>query len=155
MATAKPTHDTLKEKYLTTTTISLEDDTNILDQIHGYQHNTNELLIGQLSDELVHQEKLNKMLKSESCKDQIKNIQKFVTTHEKDVVSQLENLEGIIQNLKPLCEENKRLEEEKEDLNEILYADSCVHLAKKMRKIKTLKGDILLFLQNQGIHSPF
>jgi len=155
MATTKPTHDTLKEKYLTTTTISLEDDTNILDQIHGYQHNTNELLIGQLSDELVHQEKLNKMLKSENRKDQIKDIQKFVTTHEKDVVSQLENLEGIIKNLKPLCEENKRLEEEKEDLNEILYADSCVHLAKKMRKIKTLKGDILLFLQNQGIHSPF
>ena len=85
MATTKPTHDTLKEKYLTTTTISLEDDTNILDQIHGYQHNTNELLIGQLSDELVHQEKLNKMLKSENRKDQIKDIQKFVTTYEKDV----------------------------------------------------------------------
>ena len=149
MASTKPTHDTMKEKYLKNTTITLEEDTNILDQIHGYQHNTNELLIGQLNDELIHQKKLNNMLKSENYKNQIKDIQKFVSTYEHDVVSQLENLEDIIQNLKPLCEENKQLENEKEDLNEILYTDSCVQLANKMRKIKTLKGNILLFLQKQ------
>ncbi len=91
----------------------------------------------------------------ENNKKQIETIEKFVSSHEKDVGEQLCNLEDISKQLKLLCEENNTLKNDKEELNEIIYSDKYNDLAIKMRKIKKVKNEILCFLEKQGIHSPF
>ena len=145
-------HDTLREKYLDTQ-LTTEPKTTILDQIHSYNYNENNYLVKQLIEELKHQKNLNAMLKMENNKKEIETIENFVSNHENDVIEQLNNLENISKQLKNVCEENSKLENQKEELHELLYSDKYIELANSMRKIKKVKNDILYFLEKQGIHS--
>jgi len=151
-------YELLRQKYLDiqlNEQLTTEPKTTILDQIHNYQYTENNYLIKQLKEELEQQKRLNAMLKMENNKKQIETIEKFVSSHEKDVDVQLCNLEEISKQLKLLCEENVTLKNEKEELDDIIYSDKYNDLAIKMRKIKKVKNEILCFLEKQGIHSPF
>ena len=153
MTSSIPSHDTLREKYLDVQ-LTTEPKTTILDQIHSYNYNENNYLVKQLIEELKHQKNLNAMLKMENNKKEIETIENFVSNHENDVIEQLNNLENISKQLKNVCEENSKLENQKEELHELLYSDKYIELANSMRKIKKVKNDILYFLEKQGIHSP-
>ncbi len=158
MTSTTLSYDTLRLKYLDiqlNEQLTTEPKTTILDQIHNYKYTENNYLIKQLKEELEQQKRLNTMLKMENNKKQIETIEKFVSSHEKDVGEQLCNLEDISKQLKLLCEENNTLKNDKEELNEIIYSDKYNDLAIKMRKIKKVKNEILCFLEKQGIHSPF
>jgi len=158
MTSTTLSYHTLRLKYLDiqlNEQLTTEPKTTILDQIHNYKYTENNYLIKQLKEELEQQKRLNTMLKMENNKKQIETIEKFVSSHEKDVGEQLCNLEDISKQLKLLCEENNTLKNDKEELNEIIYSDKYNDLAIKMRKIKKVKNEILCFLEKQGIHSPF
>jgi len=158
MTTPIPSYDELRQKYIEIKLkeqLAIEPKTTILDQIHNYKYSENNYLVKQLSEELEQQKKLNEMLKMENNKKEIETIEKFVSTHEKEVFEQLTRLEEITTQLKIICEENTKLENEKEELQEIIHSDKYNELANKMRKIKKVKNDILCFLEKQGIHSPF
>ena len=158
MTTPIPSYDELRQKYIEIKLkeqLAIEPKTTILDQIHNYKYSENNYLVKQLSEELKQQKKLNEMLKMENNKKEIETIEKFVSTHEKEVFEQLTRLEEITTQLKIICEENTKLENEKEELQEIIHSDKYNELANKMRKIKKVKNDILCFLEKQGIHSPF
>ena len=158
MTSTTLSYDTLRLKYLDiqlNEQLTTEPKTTILDQIHNYKYTENNYLIKQLKEELEQQKRLNTMLKMENNKKQIETIEKFVSSHEKDVGEQLCNLEDISKQLKLLCEENNTLKNDKEELNEIIYSDKYNDLAIKMRKIKKVKNEILCFLEKQGIQSPF
>ena len=158
MTTPIPSYDELRQKYIEIKLkeqLAIEPKTTILDQIHNYKYSENNYLVKQLSEELKQQKKLNEMLKMENNKKEIETIEKFVSTHEKEVFEQLPRLEEITTQLKIICEENTKLENEKEELQEIIHSDKYNELANKMRKIKKVKNDILCFLEKQGIHSPF
>lgn len=146
-------HEIMREKYLNAQ-LTTKPKTTILDQIHSYNYNENNYLVKQLTEELKQQKKLNAMLKMENNKKEIETIEKFVSNHEKDVIEQLNHLEDVSKELKIICQENNKLENEKEELHELLYSDKYTELANSMRKIKKVKNDILYFLEKQGIHSP-
>ena len=153
MTSSTPSHETLRDKYLDIQ-LTTEPKTTILDQIHSYKYSENNYLVKQLTEELKQQKRLNAMLKMENNKKEIEIIETFVSNHEKDVIEQLNHLDNISQQLKIICEENNKLENEKEELHELLYTDKYSELANNMRKIKKVKNDILYFLEKQGIHSP-
>jgi gamma-glutamyl:cysteine ligase YbdK (ATP-grasp superfamily) len=144
--------DNLRGKYINNDIIQIqESSTNILDQLPSYNSYQNNAFIRSLNIEYDEQCSLNKMLLSDDINNKSEKIKEFVSTQSDNVNNELESLEKIVNDLKQTCRENKNLESDKEELQELINSPECNEIANKMRKIKSLKTDILLFLDQMGL----
>ena len=144
--------DNLRGKYINNDIIQMqESSTNILDQLPSYNSYQNNAFIRSLNIEYDEQCSLNKMLLSDDINNKSEKIKEFVSTQSDNVNIELESLEKVVNDLKTICRENKNLENEKEELQELINSPECNEIANKMRKIKSLKTDILLFLDQMGL----
>lgn len=144
--------DNLRGKYINNDIIQIqESSTNILDQLPSYNSYQNNAFIRSLNIEYDEQCSLNKMLLSDDINNKSEKIKEFVSTQSDNVNIELESLEKIVNDLKQTCRENKNLENDKEELQELINSPECNEIANKMRKIKSLKTDILLFLDQMGL----
>lgn len=144
--------DNLRGKYINNDIIEIQDSsTNILDQLPSYNSYQNNAFIRSLNIEYDEQCSLNKMLLSDDISNKSEKIKEFVSGQSDNVNNELDSLEKLVNDLKKICRENKNLENEKEELQELINSPECNEIANKMRKIKSLKTDILLFLDQMGL----
>ena len=144
--------DNLRGKYINNDIIQMqESSTNILDQLPSYNSYQNNAFIRSLNIEYDEQCSLNKMLLSDDISNKSEKIKEFVSTQSDNVNIELKSLEKVVNDLKKICRENENLENEKEELQELINSPECNEIANKMRKIKSLKTDILLFLDQMGL----
>lgn len=144
--------DNLRGKYINNDIIQIqESSTNILDQLPSYNSYQNNAFIRSLNIEYDEQCSLNKMLLSDDISNKSEKIKEFVSGQSDNVNNELDSLETLVNDLKKICRENKNLENEKEELQELINSPECNEIANKMRKIKSLKTDILLFLDQMGL----
>ena len=110
-----------------------------------------EVLIDTLNIEYDEQLLLNRMLRNENTEEQSKKIKDFVNNYSNNVNQQVISLEDVSGKLKNICKENKTLELEKEDFQELINSPECNEIAEQLRKIKSMKQDILHFLDMAGL----
>ena len=94
---------------------------------------------------------LNRLLKNENVEQQSQKVKDFVKDNNDNINNELSTLEEITRYLKKLCNENKSLEEDTNEYEELVKSQEYCELAEKMRKIKSLKNDILHFLDGAGL----
>ena len=143
--------DKLREKYMSNVLESSEPKTNVLDQLPSYNSYETDLLISTLNVEYEEQCMLNKLLSEENSSDNAEKIEKFINENKEKIDSQVESLEEITKNLKDVCKKNKALELDKEEYQQIVNSEEYRVIGEKMKKLKTLKTDILHFLDKAGL----
>lgn len=144
--------DSLRGKYMNNDITHVKEiSTNILDQLPSYNSYQNSAFIKSLNIEYDEQCILNKMLLEDDIQDKSNKIKDFVSTNGNNIDNELNSLEKVINDLKTICRENKNLENDKQELQELINSEECNEIANKMRKIKSLKTDILLFLDQMGL----
>ena len=94
---------------------------------------------------------LNKLLSEENSSENVEKIEKFIDENKEKIDSQVESLEEITKNLKDVCKKNKALELDKEEYQQIINSEEYRVIGEKMKKLKTLKTDILHFLDKAGL----
>lgn len=141
----------LRDKYIKDATQTKEQPANILDQLPSYNSYETNVFIDTLNVEYQEQLSLNKLLKHENIEQQSQKVKDFVKDNNDKINSELSALEEITTDLKKLCDENKKLEMETTEYEELVKSEECCELAEKMRKIKSLKNDILHFLDGAGL----
>ena len=150
-----PSFNEIREKYVVKSITNISQNqappTNILDQIPGYNSHENKILLNTLEVEYNEQCALNRMLQSEDIENQTREISEFVSQNNENVEKELQDLTEITTKLKSICNENRRLETEKTEFNELLSSHECNEIAEKMRKIKSMKQDVLHFLDSVGL----
>ena len=124
---------------------------NILNTIPTYNHSNIESTISNLKQELKEQKEINKLLKAENFDKKSEDIIAFVNRNEGEIDNQLNRLSEIITELKLVVNENDNLEQNEEQFNLLIETPECVRVADKLLKIKALKNDVALFLDNAGV----
>tara|TARA_Y100000992_G_C21270421_1_gene496452 strand:- start:2065 stop:2559 length:495 start_codon:yes stop_codon:yes gene_type:complete len=161
MASNVPNFDSLRSTFIppsnTTSAITQpkiqnKKDANIMEQMVSYDKDITNTLIDQLNEEYLEQTKINQILKEKDYDDSVKEIEEFIEKNEKEIEEQVLNLENIYNSLKYIVKENKELQEDKSTYKDLLQDDKTKDVAQNMKKLKSLKSNILLFLQQNGIH---
>lgn len=141
----------LRDKYIKDATHTKEQPANILDQLPSYNSYETNVFIDTLNVEYQEQLSLNKLLKDENVEGQSQKVKEFVKNNSEKINQELSSLEEITNDLKKLCNENNTLELETAEYEELVKSEECSELAEKMRKIKSLKSEILHFLDGAGL----
>ena len=125
---------------------------NIIEQMISYNEKSSYFLLNQLSEEIKEQKEMNKILNDKNFDNNIEEINVFVEKN-KDIISQqTNNLESLFNELKIIINENNELKEDQEEYKELLQNEEVIKISNDMIKLKSLKNDIILFLQSNGIH---
>lgn len=159
----KPSFESMRENFIppsnldnntnsNRTTIQQSTNANIMEQMVSYNSNYTNLLIEQLNDEFKEQKEINALLKAGDYENNSIEIEQFVEHNKDNISTQLTNLGSIFNQLKDLYKENKNLQEEKTEYRELIESDEINKIAEDMRQLKSLKNNVLLFLQQNGIH---
>lgn len=143
--------NSLRDKYVKDATHAKEQPANILDQLPSYNSYETNVFIDTLNVEYQEQLSLNRLLKNENVEQQSQKVKDFVKNNNDNINNELSTLEEITRDLKKLCNENKALEQETNEYEELVKSQEYCELAEKMRKIKSLKNDILHFLDGAGL----
>ena len=141
----------IRNKYIKEATDVEQPSTNILDQMPSYNSYDTKVLIDTLNIEYDEQLLLNRILRNENTEEQSKKIKDFVNNYYNNVNKQVVSLADVSGKLKNICKENKTLELEKEDFQELINSPECNEIAEQLRKIKSMKQDILHFLDMAGL----
>lgn len=141
----------MRSKYMNDVTDTNAPPTNILDQLPSYNSYDTKVFIDTLTVEYDEQNLLNRMLTDEDVQGQTNKVKEFVNKNSENVKKELTSLGEISNKLKTICEENKRLESDKSEFQELLQSHECNEVAENLRKIKSLKQEILHFLDTAGL----
>lgn len=125
---------------------------NIMQQMISYNENSTSFLLSQLSEEIKDQKDMNKILNDKNFDDNIEEINSFVEENKDMIPEQTKNLENIFNELKNIVNENNELKEDQQEYKELLQNEEVIKISNDMIKLKSLKNDIILFLQSNGIH---
>lgn len=128
-------------------------ETNILDQIPGYNYETMNMFVQNLQQEYNNQLRMNDVMESENYESNIEKIKDFVSSYKSQVETQTTSLEKIVNDLKYIINKNKELHEERVDYHELTNSHEARDVAIQLRKMRSLKTEILHFLQETGIHT--
>lgn len=143
----KDTNDFTKQLNL------LDSNTDIMKQLPSYNMNETDYFIRNLETELDQQKTLKLVLENKNFDEQIKDIKSFVKENSHKIDEQLDNLKNVSANIQTIVNENKKLQDEKTELNDILNSVEYCDIANKLREIKTEKEKIKIFLEKNGIIS--
>ena len=130
-------------------------ETNILDQIPGYNYETMNMFVRNLQQEYDDQLRMNDVMESENYESNIEKIKDFVTSYKDQVEIQTIKLERIVNDLKDIVNKNKELQEERVDYHELINSHEARDIAIQLRKMRSLKTEVLHFLQESGIHTNY
>lgn len=141
----------MRSKYMNDVTDTNAPPTNILDQLPSYNSYDTKVFIDTLTVEYDEQNLLNRMLTDEDIQGQTNKVKEFVNKNSENIKRELTSLGEISNKLKTICEENKKLELDKSEFQELLQSHDCNEVAENLRKIKSLKQEILHFLDTAGL----
>ena len=122
---------------------------SIISQATTYDKKDIQQTIDLLHKELKHQNDVSLLLQNNYSNKDVKFLEDFIFDNEKEVTSQLDNLNTIIPQLKQIILENK--EKERQQLELSILNEKHREIIKKMENIKTLKNDIFFFLNKHNI----
>jgi hypothetical protein len=125
---------------------------NIMDLMISYDQNDTDIIIEQLNEELVEQENLNKVLNEKNFEENKKEIEDFISDNKNNINTQVSNLQNLFERYKGIFNANIELKKEHEEYNECISSPDALEVANDLKKLKTLKKDILLFLGKNGVH---
>jgi len=128
--------------------------TNILDQLSGYNSDTLDTYIKTINHQIKEQKQLNNLLKKENYEETIQNIKTFIERNKSTISYQLQDLKDKVTELKQLVAENHDLEYSENKYEELLVSDEYKEVADDLHTIKKLREEITLFLSDQGIVLP-
>jgi len=126
---------------------------NILDQLPSYNMTDTNYFISNLEEEYEQQKTLNMILNNKGFDKEIVNITQFIEDNSQVINKQCNKLTDISRNLKKIIKENKKLQEDRQDLEELLNNENYNEIANKLKLIKKEKEDIKFLLQKNGIIS--
>ena len=126
---------------------------NVLDQLPSYNMNDTNYFISNLEEEYEQQKTLNMILNNKGFDKEIVNITKFIEDNSQVINKQFSKLTDISSNLKKIIKENKKLQEDRSDLEDLLNNENYNDIANKLKLIKKEKEDIKFFLKKNGIIS--
>ena len=122
---------------------------SIISQATTYDKKEIQQTIDLLHKELKHQNDVSLLLQNNYSNKDVKFLEDFIFDNEKEVTSQLDNLNTIIPQLKQIILDNK--EKERQQLELSLLNEKHREIITKMENIKTLKNDIFFFLNTHNI----
>ena len=122
---------------------------SIMEQATSYDKKEINQTIELLHKELKHQQNVSLLLQNNYSNKDVKFLEDFIFDNEKEVISQLDNLNTIIPQLKKIILDNKEKEQQQLELS--LLNEKHREIIKKMENIKTLKNDIFFFLNKHNI----
>ena len=122
---------------------------SIISQATTYDKKGIQQTIDLLHKELKHQNDVSLLLQNNYSNKDVKFLEDFIFDNEKEVTSQLDNLNTIIPQLKQIILDNK--EKERQQLELSLLNEKHREIITKMENIKTLKNDIFFFLNKHNI----
>ena len=122
---------------------------SIISQATTYDKKDIQQTIDLLHKELKHQNDVSLLLQNNYSNKDVKFLEDFIFDNEKEVTSQLDNLNTIIPQLKQIILDNKEKEQQQLELS--LLNEKHREIIKKMENIKTLKNDIFFFLNKHNI----
>jgi len=131
----------------------MNNSSNILNIIPTYNQSSLEGTIIDLKRELKEQKQVNELLKSSDFTKKSEKILNFVNRNEVEIDNQIERLNEVIVDLKLIINENQELENDAEKFGELIESSDCIRVADKLLKLKALKRDIQLFLEESGMVS--
>ena len=126
---------------------------NVLDQLPSYNMNDTNYFISNLEEEYEQQKTLNMILNNKGFDKEIVNITKFIEDNSQVINKQFSKLTDISSNLKKIIKENKKLQEDRSDLEDLLNNENYNDIANKLKLIKKEKEEIKFFLKKNGIIS--
>jgi hypothetical protein len=124
---------------------------NIMEQMISYNEKSTSFMINQLSEEINDQKEMNHILNGKSFSDNIEEINTFVEKNKDLIPEQTTDLENLFDELKRTIDENYDLKEEQGEYKELLQNEEVIKISGDMVRLKSLKNDIVLFLQSNGI----
>ena len=122
---------------------------SIISQATTYDKKDIQQTIDLLHKELKHQNDVSLLLQNNYSNKDVKFLEDFIFDNEKEVTSQLDNLNTIIPQLKQIILDNKEKEQQQLELS--LLNEKHREIITKMENIKTLKNDIFFFLNKHNI----
>ena len=143
--------NSIRSKYMKDVTDINAPPTNILDQLPSYNSYDTQVFIDTLTVEYDEQKLLNRMLTDEDVAGQSNKVKNFVDKNSANIQKELLNIKEISTKLETICQENKKLESEKQEFQELLQSQECNEVAENLRKIKSMKQQILHFLDYTGL----
>lgn len=126
---------------------------NVLDQLPSYNMNDTNYFISNLEEEYEQQKTLNMILNNKGFDKELVNIKNFIEDNSPVINKQFNKLTDISRNLKKIIKENKKLQEDRQDLEDLLNNENYNEIANKLKLIKKEKEDIKIFLKKNGIIS--
>ena len=114
-----------------------------MEQATSYDKKDIQQTIELLHKELKHQNDVSLLLQNNYSNKDVKFLEDFIFDNEKEVTSQLDNLNTIIPQLKQIILDNKEKEQQQKEL--IQLNEKHGEIIKKMENIKKLKNDIFFF----------
>ena len=115
--------------------------------------NDTNYFISNLEEEYEQQKTLNMILNNKGFDKEIINIKNFIEDNNQVINKQFNKLTDISRNLKKIIKENKKLQEDRQDLEELMNNENYNDIANKLKLIKKEKEDIKIFLKKNGIIS--
>lgn len=131
--------------------IQQESSANILDQISSYNSTQTDILLQEVNNEIIDQKQINNILKQKNFESNDKEISNFVKENSLKINNQLENMENLFTELTTIYEQNQILHQQQDSLLNTIDDEDTKAVASNLRKLKTLKNDILHFLYETGI----
>ena len=122
---------------------------SIMEQATSYDKKDIQQTIELLHKELKHQNDVSLLLQNNYSNKDVKFLEDFIFDNEKEVTSQLDNLNTIIPQLKQIILDNKEKEQQQKEL--IQLNEKHGEIIKKMENIKKLKNDIFFFLNKHNV----
>ena len=122
---------------------------SIMAQATTYDKKEIDQTIELLNQELKHQQNVSLLLQNNYSNKEVKILEDFIFDNEKEVTSQLDNLNTIIPQLKQIILDNKEKEQQQKEL--IQLNEKHGEIIKKMENIKKLKNDIFFFLNKHNV----
>lgn len=125
----------------------------IIDQISSYNKIQTDIVLSQLKEEYYEQIQVNEILKEKNFEQNIKEINDFAELHSESIKSQINEMENLFDNFKQLFNENQELHKDQTEYMEINNSKEIKDLSNDMLKLKTLKYDILNFLEKNRLRN--
>ena len=125
----------------------------IIDQISSYNKKHTDVVFSQLKEEYYEQTQINEILKEKNFEENIKEINNFAELHSESIKTQINDMEQLFNDFKKLFNENQTLHNDQSEYTEINNSKEIKDLSNDMLRLKTLKYDILNFLEKNRLRN--
>ena len=123
----------------------------ILEQSSSYNFDDTEEYLVSLKKTFSDLKELNSILKNKDYNDNISYVKDFIAQNNNSVNHQLDEINRLTKNIYDICDENKELENEKQEYKDLINSSECIDIANKLSEIKKVKENLKFFLSKKGI----